>query len=244
MTGYAGPLEEIFVACTGAVNTALGRGSVRHGGSPCPERAARDPDGRTVLAFCERGCFDDAVDLLDDVLARVRRQVGDRPADGGPGPVDIRAYAARTATTALGELHRDRRKQLGLPQRPERVPDAGWAIRILPDQADRKLLAHMLTWLGSDAPAADAGTGWPTEVWAHRYQVSTTAMAGWIDRVSGALRAADARRYVRYLAGPLAAKPVPPALFADPDILLDQPVFAGSQRSGTANAPGYYETTR
>jgi hypothetical protein len=196
--------ERIFVACTAAVNTVLGRTSTRHGGQPCPARTARARDGRVVLAYCGRGCFDEVLDLLADVLRRVDGRKSDT----------VDGYAMRTATAALGDLHRARRKQLGLPQRPERVADAGWAERILPDRADRALFAHLLTWLGSDAPAA-GGAGWPVGIWAIRYGVPERNMATWLDRVLGAVRTADPQRYLRYVADPLAAKPRTYTLFSD-----------------------------
>jgi len=200
------PAENLFVACTLAVNGVLGRGSSRHEGRPCPGRWARDDAGRTVLAYCERGCFDDAATLLEDVLARVTsREVRQRE-----GTLD--AYAARTAGAALGQLHRERRKRLGLPQRPERVRDADWAERILPEERDRLLPAHMLTWLGSDAPAA-GDAGWPIDGWAQRYGLPEAVMRAWVGRVASAVREGDPRRFVRYLAVPLAAKARMPALF-------------------------------
>ncbi|MCK9878661.1 hypothetical protein MXD59_23340 [Frankia sp. Ag45/Mut15] len=186
------------MACTAAVNSALGRGSTRHRGRPCPFRSASDADGRMVLAHCELGCFDEAVDLLADVLTRV--------CAGRPAPDRLAAYANHAATTALGQLHRERRGRLGLPQRPERIPEARWAIRVLPDRADRLLLAHMLTWLGSDACPTD-GAGWPIESWAGRYRVTATAMRAWVSRICAAMLAADPPRYIRYLADPLATKP-------------------------------------
>ncbi len=203
--------ERTFFACTAAVNTVLGRRSTRHGGQPCPARRARTRDGRTVLAYCSQGCFDDALDLLADVLRRVDGRDSDT----------IDAYVLRTATAALGDLHRTRRKRLGLPQRPERVADAEWAERILPDPADRALFTHLLTWLGSDAPAA-GGAGWPVEIWAVRYSVPERHMAAWLDRVLDAVRTADPRRYLRYVAEPLAAKPRTFALFSDIEHVIQE----------------------
>ncbi len=217
------------MVCTAAVNRALGRGSTRHRGRPCPFRSACDGEGRTVLAHCELGCFDDAVDLLADVLVRTR--------SGHPEPDRLAAYANRAATAALGQLRREQRGRLGLPQRPERIPEARWAIRILPDRCDRQLLAHMVTWLGSDVPAP-AGTGWPIESWAGRYGVTATAMNGWISRVCTAMLDADPDRYVRYLAGPLAGKPRRLVPVAESTALTEPPLFAQFGRSGAGASSG------
>lgn len=211
--------ERPFLTAVEAVNSALGGASNHHGGRPCPERTPRWPDGRPVLAYCDRGCFDDAADVLAPLLDRLRRRPAasatdsatdsatacatDSAADQAAG---VYSYTLRVARTILGDLHRQRRKELGLPQRPERVTGAGWAVRRLPAPADRELLAHMLTWLGSDAPAT-GDAGWPVEVWAARYHRSPAAMSVWIDRVVDAIRTGDPDRYRRYLAGPLAAKP-------------------------------------
>lgn len=208
----ARPTEEVFLAALDAVNTVLGRASTRHRSAGCPERARRAPDGTVQLAYCDQGCFEGAVELLGDVVARLDSRLaataeaaGERASEE-TGVTVLRAYALRTATAALGDRHRRRRRELGLPQRPERVAGADWATRVLPDPVDRDLLVHLLTWLGSDAPAPDGG-GWPVDTWAARYGRSPAAMSVWIGRVVRAVHDGEPNRYERYLTGPLAAKP-------------------------------------
>ncbi|KJE25466.1 hypothetical protein FF36_00079 [Frankia torreyi] len=200
-----------FAAAVRAVNDTLSRRSARHGGMPCPAgpRAIQDD----VLAACDLGCFDDAVPLLERIVDRLGRR----------GPAAPHGYLVRVVRSALGELHRDRRRAHGLQQRPERVPDAAWAHEALPDPADRALLAHLMTWLGSDVPAV-AGTGWPLSAWADRYGTTPAEMAAWIRRVMAAVEATSPRRHRRYLAGPLADKApvVPPvSAFTGRDARLD-----------------------
>ncbi len=195
-----------------------------------------------MLAYCDQGCYDDAVDLLADVMNRLGgRRFDDHGRDGtsrSRGARDgseatLDGYALRTASAALGQLHRRRRKSLGLPQRPERVIDTGWAGRILPDPGDRRLLAHMLTWLGSDAPAV-TDAGWPVETWAPRYGLPVAAMAARVGRVADALREGDPRRYWRYIAEPLAAKPRVPALLGDIEMAHDDMAVHGEAGHGEA----------
>ncbi len=216
-----------FAAAVRAVNDTLSRGSARHGGTPCPTgpRAIQ----RSVLAACDLGCFDDAVPLLERVVDRLDRL--DRR-----GPAVPHGYLVRAVRSALGELRRDRRRAHGLQQRPERVPDAGWAREALPDPADRALLAHLMTWLGSDVPAG-AGVGWPLPAWADRYGTTPAEMAAWIRRVTAAVEASSPRRHRRYLARPLADKGpvVPPfSAFAGCGARLDEP----ARDSGGWGGPG------
>ncbi|WP_232292055.1 hypothetical protein [Frankia sp. QA3] len=182
-----------FAAAVRAVNDTLSRRSARHGGMPCPAGPRAIHIG--VLAACDLGCFDDAVPLLERVVERL----------GQRGTAVPHGYLVRVVRSALGELHRDRRRIHGLQQRPERVPDAAWAREALPDPADRALLAHLMTWLGSDVPAV-AGVGWPLSAWADRYGTTPAEMAAWIRRVTAAVEASSPRRHRRYLARPLADK--------------------------------------
>ncbi len=164
--------------------------------------------------------------LLERVVDRLGRR----------GPAVPHGYLVRAVRSALGELRRDRRRAHGLQQRPERVPDAGWAREALPDPADRALLAHLMTWLGSDVPAG-AGVGWPLPAWADRYGTTPAEMAAWIRRVTAAVEASSPRRNRRYLARPLADKGpvVPPfSAFAGCGARLDEP----ARDSGGWGGPG------
>ncbi|SNQ49669.1 conserved hypothetical protein [Frankia canadensis] len=193
--------QMMFAAAVRAVNDTLARRSAHHGGLPCPEGARAVRGG--VLGCCDLGCLDDAITLLERVLSRlVEVGPGTRPGAGGAVP---HGYLTRVVRSSLGDLHRERRRDSGMQQRPERVPDAAWARRALPDPADRALLAHLMTWLGSDVPAVP-GTGWPLRAWAERYGTTPARMADRIRRVTRAVEAASPERYRRYLARPLADK--------------------------------------
>ncbi|MCM3924286.1 hypothetical protein ND748_21775, partial [Frankia sp. AiPs1] len=216
-----------FAAAVRAVNDMLSRRSARHGGTPCPAGPRAIQDG--VLAACDLGCFDDAVPLLAKVVDRLGRR----------GPAVPHGYLVRVVHSALGELHRDRRRAHGLQQRPERVPDAAWAHEALPDPADRALLAHLMTWLGSDVPAV-AGTGWPLSAWADRYGTTPAEMAAWIRRVTAAVEATSPRRHRRYLARPLADKaPVvaPFSAFTGRGARLDGLARDGDEQGENAGDP-------
>ncbi len=244
-------VEQVFVTCTSAVNATMARASLWHGGRPCPStrgKAASPDPRRTVLACCDRGCFDEAEEVLAAVVEKVtsagwleRSPDYARPCDDrGGASVDARLalYTARTAAAVLGEMHRHRRKNLGLPQRPERVADADWAKRLFPDPADRALLVHVLTWLGSDGPAT-GDPGWPLQVWAERYGLALPDMARWVARVVSVLRAEDPRRYQRYIAGPLAAKPRTTVPFSAVELVDGHPIRRHRHRYTTA--PGLWE---
>ncbi len=244
-------VEQVFVTCTRAVNATMARASLWHGGRPCPSARGKSvsPDPwRTVLACCDRGCFDDAEEVLAAVVAKVttagwleRSPDHARPCDDrGGASVDARLslYTARTAAAVLGEMHRHRRKDLGLPQRPERVADADWANRLFPDPADRALLVHVLTWLGSDGQAT-GDPGWPLQVWAERHGLPLPDMARWVARIVGVLREEDPRRYQRYIAGPLAAKPRATVPFSAVELVDGHPIRRHRHRYTTA--PGLWE---
>jgi hypothetical protein len=204
---------ELFGILVGAVNHVLAAASWRHGPSGHCPRGARAVRSQ-VLGHCEAGCFDDAVEVLEAVLATVWSRFGTIGAVGAEvRPSAVRRYAAGTARSVLGELHRARRGGLGTMQRPERVPAAGWARQALPAAADRELLGHLITWLGADTTAV-GDVGWPLHTWAARYGCRPTEMYDWIHRVLDALRASDRERHARYIAGPFAVKPQTPLPFS------------------------------
>ncbi len=245
-------VEQVFVTCTSAVNATMARASLWHGGRPCPATrgTAAGPDPRrTVLACCDLGCFDDAVDVLAGVVEKItaagwlerspaRSLLSDDDRHRTPQEAALYLYAARTAAAVLGEMHRYRRRNLGLPQRPERVSGADWANRLFPDPADRELLVHLLTWLGSDG-SATGEPGWPLQVWAERHGLALPDMARWVARVVSVLREEDPRRYQRYIAGPLAAKPRATVPFSAVELVDGHPVRR--QRHRYTAAPGLWE---
>jgi len=221
----------MFAAAVRAVNDTLARRSARHGGLPCPEgaRAVR----RGVLGLCDLGCLDDAIALLERVVERLARAAG---------PTVPHGYLTRVVRSCLGDLNRERRRASGTQQRPERVPDAAWARRALPDPADRALLAHLMTWLGSDVPAV-AGTGWPLRAWAERYGTTPARMAERIRQVMRAVEVTSPERYDSYLARPLADKtpvvlPFSALRGADPSVdeVGGAPLGRDAQRGG--HGPG------
>lgn len=189
---------ELFQIAVDAVNVAVGRASRRHArAGGCPRAGA----GRG-LGSCERGCFDGAVDVLETVLGALRHRFGSVPTALA---ADVRAYATHAARSAVGEANRARRGERGTLVRPERIVRMAWARRALPDENDRRLLAHLITWLGGELPA-QGGVGWPLAAWAARYGCDPDELGARIERVVETLRAADPARYERYIARPMAAK--------------------------------------
>lgn len=209
--GVGRPRETVVAVVVWAVNVVLRRASNRHGELPCRARVPELP-GRhgplEPLASCEEGCFDDAATLLGPVLAAVERRAGEIVHDAA-----LRAYARDVAASQLAELGERRRAAVGIPHKIGRLATTRWVVRALPDPADRELFLHMLTWLGSTAPAV-GDTGWPYEGWAARHGLTVEAMTAWVARVLDRLREWEPRRYEEYVRDPLAAKPATVACFS------------------------------
>lgn len=194
--------DDMWCAATAASTRALASRSWRHAGLPCVAHVRITPGivAASGVPFCDLGCLDDLVPVIEVALAKGTSELTQR------GSLPPFSWFCSTAARTESDRRRASRVTRGLPSRFDRLATTAWMQAALPGAADRALLVHVLAWAASDGPAAP-GTVWPAESWVTTYgQASASAVLADIDRVVATFAAFEPAKHQAWLAIPLAAK--------------------------------------